>query len=167
MVRDFEIVFIVHPESSSQVPHLIDRYRKIVIGGGGEIVRLEDWGVRQLAYPIQKVHKAHYVLMNIRSDSETLNTLEHDFKFNDHVLRHLTIKLRLGTPLSKGRPTDSGMDFFSKDRPLVMDIQCGSASANELADLFHELSVLYQMVGGSGIRFRYNESKNMLAECLV
>ena len=164
---DYEIVFIVHPDASSQVPHFIDRYRKIIIGGGGEIVRLEDWGHRQMVYPRQKVHKAHYVLMKIRCDLETLKTLEHDFKFNEHVLRHLTVKLKPGTPRGKGCSTDSEADITAREWPLVLDIQCGTASANELADLFHELSILYQMVGGSGIRFRYNESKRMLEECLV
>ena len=71
---------------------MIDRYRSLVTGRQGQIHRLEDWGRRQLAYPIQKVHKAHYVLMNIECDGETLEELEHAFKFNDAVLRHLTVK---------------------------------------------------------------------------
>lgn len=90
-MRHYEIVFIVHPDQSEQVPGMIDRYRQMVTGKGGKIHRLEDWGRRQLAYPIQKIHKAHYVLMNIECDGETLSELEHAFKFNDAVLRHLTI----------------------------------------------------------------------------
>jgi len=90
-MRHYEIVFIVHPDQSEQVPGMIDRYRAMVTNHKGQIHRLEDWGRRQLAYPIQKVHKAHYVLMNIECDQEALNELEHAFKFNDAVLRHLIV----------------------------------------------------------------------------
>ena len=90
-MRPYEVVFIVHPDQSEQVPGMVDRYKTLVTGRGGIIHRLEDWGRRQLAYPIQKVHKAHYILMNIESDSETLAELENAFKFNDAVLRHLTV----------------------------------------------------------------------------
>lgn len=93
-MRHYEIVFIVHPDQSEQVPGMVERYRSIVTAKGGSIHRLEDWGRRQLAYPIQKIHKAHYVLMNIECDGETLNELEHAFKFNDAVLRHLTVKMK-------------------------------------------------------------------------
>jgi small subunit ribosomal protein S6 len=92
-MRHYEIVFIVHPDQSEQVPAMIERYKTLVTGHAGSIHRLEDWGRRQMAYPIQKVHKAHYVLMNIECDRETLAELEHAFKFNDAVLRHLTIKM--------------------------------------------------------------------------
>ena len=91
-MRHYEIVFIVHPDQSEQVPGMIERYRANISARGGNIHRLEDWGRRQMAYPIQKFHKAHYVLMNIECDLETLNELEHGFKFNDAVLRHLTMK---------------------------------------------------------------------------
>lgn len=93
-MRHYEICFIVHPDQSEQVPGMVDRYRAIVTAKGGSVHRLEDWGRRQLAYPIQKIHKAHYVLMNIECDGETLNELELAFKFNDAVLRHLTIKMK-------------------------------------------------------------------------
>jgi len=92
-MRHYEIVFIVHPDQSEQVPAMVERYRQMVLGKNGKIHRLEDWGRRQLAYPIEKIHKAHYVLMNIECDGETLDELEHAFKFNDAVLRHLTIKM--------------------------------------------------------------------------
>jgi len=92
-MRHYEIVFIVHPDQSEQVPAMAERYRNLITGRGGKIHRLEDWGRRQLAYPIQKVHKAHYVLMNIECDGETLNELETAFKFNDAVLRHLTVRM--------------------------------------------------------------------------
>lgn len=93
-MRHYEIVFIVHPDQSEQVPAMVERYRTLVTSKNGHIHRLEDWGRRQMAYPIQKIHKAHYVLMNIECDQETLDELEHAFKFNDAVLRHLTIKTK-------------------------------------------------------------------------
>jgi len=93
-MRHYEIVFIVHPDQSEQVPAMIERYRALVTSKEGHIHRLEDWGRRQLAYPIQKIHKAHYVLMNIECNQETLDELEHAFRFNDAVLRHLTVKTK-------------------------------------------------------------------------
>ena len=92
-MRHYEIVFIVHPDQSEQVPAMIERYRTSVTARDGKIHRLEDWGRRQMAYPIEKMHKAHYVLMNIECDQETLAELEHAFKFNDAVLRHLIVKM--------------------------------------------------------------------------
>jgi small subunit ribosomal protein S6 len=91
-MRHYEIVFIVHPDQSEQVAGMVERYRTMVTSKAGVIHRLEDWGRRALAYPIQKVHKAHYVLMNIECSQEVLDELEHAFKFNDAVLRHLTIR---------------------------------------------------------------------------
>jgi len=92
-MRHYEIVFIVHPDQSEQVPGMVDRYRQMVTGRSGKVHRLEDWGRRQLAYPMEKVHKAHYVLMNVECDAETLGELQHAFKFNDAVLRHLIVKM--------------------------------------------------------------------------
>jgi small subunit ribosomal protein S6 len=92
-MRHYEVVFIVHPDQSEQVPAMIERYRTLVTSNGGSIHRLEDWGRRQLAYPIQKIHKAHYVLMNIECNQTVLDELEHAFKFNDAVLRHLTVSV--------------------------------------------------------------------------
>ena len=93
-MRHYEMVFIVHPDQSEQVPGMIERYRNTITQGGGKIHRIEDWGRRQLAYPIQKVFKAHYVLMNIEVNNEVLLELENAFKFNDAVLRHLTVSKR-------------------------------------------------------------------------
>ena len=90
-MRHYEVVFIVHPDQSEQVPAMIERYRALVTSNGGAMHRLEDWGRRQMAYPIQKIHKAHYVLMNIECNQFVLDELEHAFKFNDAVLRHLTM----------------------------------------------------------------------------
>jgi small subunit ribosomal protein S6 len=93
-MRHYEVVFIVHPDQSEQVPAMVERYRTMIAGQGGRVHRLEDWGRRQLAYPIAKVHKAHYVLMNIESGGATLAELEHAFKFNDAVLRHLIVAMQ-------------------------------------------------------------------------
>lgn len=88
-MRHYEIVFLVHPDQSEQVPAMIERYRSMIEAGGGNIHREEDWGRRQLAYPIQKLHKAHYVLMNVECDRAVLEELESAFRFNDAVLRNL------------------------------------------------------------------------------
>jgi len=93
-MRHYEIVFIVHPDQSEQVPAMIERYRSTVEARQGKIHRVEDWGRRQLAYMIEKLAKAHYVCMNIECDQETLDELEHAFKFNDAVLRHLVVKMK-------------------------------------------------------------------------
>ncbi len=92
-MRHYEICFIVHPDQSEQVPAMVERYKGMVTARNGKVHRLEDWGRRQLSYPIAKVHKAHYVLMNIECDNETINEFEHSFRFNDAVLRHLTVKM--------------------------------------------------------------------------
>ena len=93
-MRHYEIVFIVHPDQSEQVPAMIDRYKSILTTHGGKVHRIEDWGRRQMAYMIDKLAKAHYVCMNIECDQKTLEELEHAFKFNDAVLRHLIVQLK-------------------------------------------------------------------------
>ena len=90
-MRHYEIVFLVHPDQSEQVPAMVDRYQGIVTGSGGAIHRTEDWGRRQLAHPINKVHKAHYVLLNVECDKPALDEIKGAFRFNDAVLRHLVI----------------------------------------------------------------------------
>ncbi len=90
-MRHYEIVFLVHPDQSSQVPAMIDRYKSIIEATSGKIHRLEDWGRRQLAYPIKKLHKAHYILMNVECDQVALNELETGFRFNDAILRNLIL----------------------------------------------------------------------------
>jgi len=113
-MRHYEIVFIVHPDQSEQVPAMVERYKALVATHGGQVHRLEDWGRRQLAYPIQKLHKAHYVLMNIECNGEALAELEHGFKFNDAVLRHLTIKMKRAitdpSPMMKEEKSKSMME---------------------------------------------------------
>jgi small subunit ribosomal protein S6 len=92
-MRHYEIVFLVHPDQSEQVPAMIERYKGMISAGGGHVHRLEDWGRRQLAYPLSKVHKAHYVLMNIETDQKTLAELTGAFRFSDAVLRHLVVNM--------------------------------------------------------------------------
>jgi small subunit ribosomal protein S6 len=91
-LRHYEVVFLVHPDQSEQVPAMIERYKALITADGGKIHRLEDWGRRQLAYPIVNLAKAHYVLLNIEVSQNVLNELESGFRFNDAVLRHLVIK---------------------------------------------------------------------------
>jgi small subunit ribosomal protein S6 len=93
-VRHYEIVFIVHPDQSEQVPAMVERYGAIVTSKGGKVHRTEDWGRRQLSYPIAKVAKAHYVLMNIECGQPEMEELEHAFRFNDAVLRHLVVAMK-------------------------------------------------------------------------
>jgi small subunit ribosomal protein S6 len=112
-MRHYEIVFIVHPDQSEQVPAMVERYRGVIAQREGKVHRLEDWGRRQLTYPIQKMHKAHYVLMNIECDGETLAELEHSFKFNDAVLRHLVVRM------TKAVTTPSPMMKEEKSKSLM------------------------------------------------
>ena len=90
-MRHYEIVCLVHPDQSEQVPAMIERYRSTIESGGGSIHRLEDWGRRQLEYPINKIHKAHYVLMNVECNRQTLEELTSAFRFNDAVIRNLIV----------------------------------------------------------------------------
>ena len=110
-MRHYEIVFLVHPDQSEQVPAMIERYKKVIEDAKGTIHRLEDWGRRQLAYQIQKIHKAHYVMMNIECDQPTLDELETAFRFNDAVLRNLVIRRKAAitepSPMAQTEERDS------------------------------------------------------------
>lgn len=101
-MRHYEIVFLVHPDQSDQVPGMIERYKGEIEKTGGKIHRLEDWGRRQLAYPIQKLHKAHYVLMNVEAEQEVIDSIENNFRFNDAVIRNLI--LRTNGPVTEQSP---------------------------------------------------------------
>jgi small subunit ribosomal protein S6 len=105
-MRHYEIVFLVHPDQSEQVPAMLERYKSMIATGGGSVHRLEDWGRRQLAYPITKVHKAHYVLLNIECDQKTLTELTGAFRFSDAVLRHIVIgmdeAITAPSPMARG-----------------------------------------------------------------
>ena len=91
-MRHYEIVFLVHPDQSEQVPAMVERYTRAITENGGKVHRLEDWGRRQLAYPINKIHKAHYVLMNIECGNESLDELTENFRYNDAVIRNMVIR---------------------------------------------------------------------------
>lgn len=122
-MRHYEIVFLVHPDQSEQVPAMIERYRSMIEAADGRMHRLEDWGRRQLAYPIQKVHKAHYVLMNIEAPQDVLDELVSAFRFNDAVLRHLVLgrteAVTAPSPLarSKEKERDKGRDRGARAAP--------------------------------------------------
>ena len=125
-MRHYEIVFLVHPDQSEQVPAMIERYRGMIAAGQGAVHRLEDWGRRQLAYPMAKVHKAHYVLMNIECDQKTLDELTGAFRFSDAVIRHLVVSVPSAvtepSPMAKeeeGGREDSGLpEREGADEPL-------------------------------------------------
>jgi small subunit ribosomal protein S6 len=91
-MRHYEIVFLVHPDQSEQVPAMIERYSKLINDDGGTVHRLEDWGRRQLAYPIDKIHKAHYVLMNVEASQVVMDEMATNFRYNDAVLRNLVVR---------------------------------------------------------------------------
>ena len=118
-MRHYEIVIMVHPDQSEQVPDMLERYRSMVDSNGGIIHRLEDWGRRQLAYPIDKIHKAHYVLLNIECNAETLEQLGNAFRFNDAVIRNLIIKrdaaITEPSPLIKPRDQEDETAGFSEE----------------------------------------------------
>ncbi len=114
-MRHYEIVFLVHPDQSSQVPAMVERYKSTIGDGDGKVHRFEDWGRRQLAYPINKIHKAHYILMNIECDSETLEKLESGFRFNDAVLRSLVIRKK--EAVTDTTPLIKSSDEVSSSRP--------------------------------------------------
>ncbi|MGD9386278.1 MAG: 30S ribosomal protein S6 [Thioalkalispiraceae bacterium] len=137
-MRHYEIVFLVHPDQSEQVPAMIDRYKAVIEGQGGKIHRLEDWGRRQLAYIIQKIHKAHYVLMNIECNQDTLDELESAFRFNDAVLRHMTIKcdkaITEASPLVKKEDERQAEEFAgSSDKRDESESESASADSDTAA----------------------------------
>ena len=111
-MRHYEIVFLVHPDQSEQVPAMVERYKGMIAQGGGQIHRFEDWGRRQLTFPISKVHKAHYVLLNIECDQKTLGELTGSFRFSDAVLRHLVVKMDAAvtepSPMARAAEEEAG-----------------------------------------------------------
>lgn len=132
-MRHYEICFIVHPDQSEQVPAMVERYKGIVAARKGTVHRLEDWGRRQLTYPLAKVHKAHYVLMNIECDAETLAELEHAFRFNDAVLRHLTVRMTKAvttpSPMMKEEKSRSMMERGGEAKPAESKAPEAAAAA--------------------------------------
>ncbi|MBV7316180.1 30S ribosomal protein S6 [Shewanella sp. NIFS-20-20] len=119
-MRHYEIVFMVHPDQSEQVPGMIERYTGLITEANGKIDRLEDWGRRQLAYPIQDLHKAHYVLMNVEATAAVIEELETAFRFNDAVLRSMVMRTKAAiteaSPMAKARDERDARRSFSSDR---------------------------------------------------
>jgi len=134
-MRHYEVVFLVHPDQSDQVPAMINRYKGIIEGKEGKVHRLEDWGRRQLAYPINKLHKAHYVLMNVECNQEALNELNNAFRYNDAVIRNLVFQQKHAvteaSPLLKEKDDrkgnrDNERDEYSVEEDYEIDVIAGS-----------------------------------------
>ncbi len=123
-MKHYEIVFLVHPDQSEQVPAMIERYRSTIEGHGGSIHRLEDWGRRQLAYPINKIHKAHYVMMNVECNKEALEEIESAFRFNDAVIRNLVLS-------TKGAVTEASPLVKAKEEKREESSEKSAAPAAE------------------------------------
>ncbi len=128
-MRHYEVVFMVHPDQSEQVSAMIERYRSMIEAGGGHIHRLEDWGRRQLAYPINKIHKAHYVLMNIECSAEILTELETAFRFNDAVIRSLTLARKTAVTV----PSPLIKENQDEARPVVLGKPDDDADTDNVA----------------------------------
>ena len=134
-MRHYEICFLVHPDQSEQVPAMLERYRNLIESKDGKIHRLEDWGRRQLAFPIDKLHKAHYILMNIECDAETLAELESAFRFNDAVLRHLTIRRQSAIiEQSLMMKAKEDKDRTGRDRPKRRHLDSDDLDDDDLDD---------------------------------
>ncbi|RAW92631.1 30S ribosomal protein S6 [Photorhabdus laumondii] len=118
-MRHYEIVFMVHPDQSEQVPGMIERYSATITNAQGQIHRLEDWGRRQLAYPINKLHKAHYVLMNVEAPQEVIDELETNFRFNDAVIRSMIMRVKRAvteaSPMVKAKDERRSRDYSLED----------------------------------------------------
>ncbi|AJQ94369.1 30S ribosomal protein S6 [Gynuella sunshinyii] len=133
-MRHYEIVLLVHPDQSEQVPAMVERYTGIVTDKGGKVHRNEDWGRRQLAYSIQKVHKAHYLLMNIECDEETIEELKSTFRFNDAIIRSLVIRRKEAITEQSPMMKESSKDSRRKERPTEIDNSDEDASDVEDED---------------------------------
>jgi len=132
-MRHYEIVFLIHPDQSEQVPAMVEKYQGMVTSSGGQVHRLEDWGRRQLAHTINKIHKAHYVLMNIECERSVLEEILNAFKFNDAVLRHLVI--RRDEAVTEASPLAKSEEELAKDvRQSSADDDADSSDASESAD---------------------------------
>ena len=129
-MRHYEIVFLVHPDQSEQVPAMIERYRGIIESKGGQIHRLEDWGRRQLTYPINKIHKAHYVLMNVECGREEMDEMASSFRFNDAVLRNMVIKCKAAIT----EPSPLAKENEEKEKPRKTEEAPAAEETQESAD---------------------------------
>src|SRR5580700_5591194 len=138
-MRHYEIVFLVHPDQSEQVPAMIERYKGMIAAGEGRVHRLEDWGRRQLAYPLAKVHKAHYVLMNIETDQKTLDELTGAFRFSDAVLRHLVVNMDSAvtepSPMAKAADEEGEGGGRRRERAREESAAGGDDDENSASDI--------------------------------
>ena len=143
-MRHYEVVFLVHPDQSEQVPAMTERYKSFIENAGGQLHRLEDWGRRQLAYPIEKIHKAHYVLMNVECDQSTLDEMNNLFKFNDAVIRNLVIKKKTAvTEPSFLVQSGESSDVVSEPERLSNEtVKTGDVDVNPGADREGDSEVL-------------------------
>jgi len=132
-MRHYEIVFLVHPDQSEQVPAMVERYRTLITSSGGFVHREEDWGRRQLEFPIKKIHKAHYALMNIECSNEALDELESAFRFNDAVLRHLTLSCKTAetekSAMMKEVEREESAKFSDRNKPAASSDETATATA--------------------------------------
>lgn len=131
-MRHYEIVYLVHPDQSEQVPAMMERYRNMITASGGAVHREEDWGRRHLEFPIKKIHKAHYVLMNIECSGEILEELESIFRFNDAVLRHLT--LVMGGPVTVKSPMMAAVEKEESAKSERKPARVESVDADDSSD---------------------------------
>jgi small subunit ribosomal protein S6 len=136
-MRHYEIVVMVHPDQSEQVPAMIERYKTMVEGDGGKVHRMEDWGRRQLAYPVAKLHKAHYVLLNVECSDSVLKELESAFRFNDAVIRKLVIRKDAAetaqSPLFKAPEEDKKPEYKTRASAPAENAEAPAAAAAEEA----------------------------------
>ena len=130
-MRHYEVIFMVHPDQSEQVPSMIERYKTIIESKDGKIHRLEDWGRRQLTYPINKIHKAHYVLMNIECTKDVVAELENAFRFNDAVIRNLVLVMK--TAVTEASPLVKPAESESTERPAASSAPSASTTASTTA----------------------------------
>lgn len=128
-MRHYEVVFMVHPDQSEQVPGMVERYTGIVTKDGGKIHRLEDWGRRQLAYPINKIHKAHYVLLNVECGAEPMAELEEAFRFNDAVIRSLVIRTK--GPVTEPSPLLKQKEEKESRAPRAVETDADAAEGSD------------------------------------
>ena len=141
-MRHYEIVFLVHPDQSEQVPAMVERYRSMITNSGGAVHREEDWGRRQLEFPIKKIHKAHYVLMNIECSQELLDEIESAFRFNDAVLRHLTLTCQAAVTEKSAMMKEVEREESAKapDRKPAASKEAGDADAGDAKEASPEAS---------------------------
>jgi small subunit ribosomal protein S6 len=136
-MRHYEIVFLVHPDQSEQVPAMVERYRTLITSSGGFVHREEDWGRRQLEFPIKKIHKAHYALMNIECSNEALDELESAFRFNDAVLRHLTLSCKTAetekSAMMKEVEREESAKFSDRNKPAASSDETATTTATAAA----------------------------------